>query len=281
MDTIVMLSGLAIEGAAWWAVAFRRRDVWHTTVPALVVLGLLALVAGPPTWSPEVEPAWALASGRRRRRLLGWAFVFVMAVADLPAPLVAMCCDGRPVLASALVLGGAVVPGGGSQLLQADSPGRLRGAALAIKSSCLALYSEAPSANLAIIAGAVVGGCAFGAGSDGGVAALSRRSRHTSVDGVHDPRSRSCDAEISVNDSRTLCWRSRRGAFCHVAALTVGPRHADGVRGRGGGVPPRRLVGRCGAPTRSGGLVRAGDDAVAFTGTATTHGVLDPSTGRT
>ena len=51
-----MIGGLALEAAAWWTVGFRHGDVWRVTVPALVVLGVAALVFGPPAWSPEVRP---------------------------------------------------------------------------------------------------------------------------------------------------------------------------------------------------------------------------------
>jgi nitroimidazol reductase NimA-like FMN-containing flavoprotein (pyridoxamine 5'-phosphate oxidase superfamily) len=89
-----------------------------------------------------------------------------------------------------------------------------------------------------------------------------------------------------VNDLPHAVWEIlERGEFCHVAALTrFGPHVTPTVFAVAGGrvwvTTSRRSVKARAwrADPRAAGLVRAGDDAVVFTGTATTHDVLDPST---
>jgi hypothetical protein len=75
-----------------------------------------------------------------------------------------------------------------------------------------------------------------------------------------------------------------RGRFCHVAALTpTGPHVTPMVFAVAGGriwvTTSRRSVKARAwrSDARVAGLVRDGDDAVAFTGTARTHDALDPS----
>ena len=58
-----MFVGLAAEASAWGLVAFGRRNVWGVMTPVLVALGLAAILAGPPTWSPRIEPGTAVAVG--------------------------------------------------------------------------------------------------------------------------------------------------------------------------------------------------------------------------
>ncbi len=75
-----------------------------------------------------------------------------------------------------------------------------------------------------------------------------------------------------------------RGAFCHVAALTpIGPHVTPMVFSIAGGrvwvTTSRRSVKARAwrSDPRTAGLVRAGDEAVVFTGVAVTHDALEPS----
>ncbi len=167
-----MIGGLALEGAAWWVVAFRRGDVWRATVPALVAIGLAALVAGPPAWSPAVHPAVAVGGGAAAGVALYLATrAFVAVVAPWESfhrhSLAMYLRQGERSLAHALVLSVVLsVPGEEMfwrgffqrQLLDAFG-GRAALAALVTWAAFVA--ANLPSANLAIVAGAVVGGAAW------------------------------------------------------------------------------------------------------------------------
>jgi membrane protease YdiL (CAAX protease family) len=63
MEAVVMVAGFALEATAWWVVAFRHGDVWRVTVPALATMGVAALLIGPPAWSDDVAAAVALGVG--------------------------------------------------------------------------------------------------------------------------------------------------------------------------------------------------------------------------
>jgi membrane protease YdiL (CAAX protease family) len=172
MDAIAMVGGLVLEGAAWWAVAFRRRDVWAATVPVLVGLGLLALVAGPPAWSPRVGVWPALAAGAATGAVLyagTRAFVFVARPwrAFQRHSLAMYLRQGDRSLARALLLSAALsVPG--EELFwrgffQTELVGSLTGRAAlgAVVAWGAFVLANLPSANLAILAGAVVGGAVW------------------------------------------------------------------------------------------------------------------------
>jgi membrane protease YdiL (CAAX protease family) len=172
MDAAVMIGGLALEGAAWWVVAFRRRDVWRATVPVLVAIGVAALVAGPPWWSPEVRPAIALAGGVATGVVLYLATrAFVAVVAPWEAfqrhSLSMYLRQGERSLVRALVLSVVLsVPGEEvfwrgffqRELLDAFEG---RAALAALVTWAAFVLVNLPSANLAIVAGAVVGGAAW------------------------------------------------------------------------------------------------------------------------
>jgi len=53
MKGVVMVAGLIAEIGAWSLVA-RGRNVWTTMTPTLATMGLVALIVGPIAWSPDV-----------------------------------------------------------------------------------------------------------------------------------------------------------------------------------------------------------------------------------
>jgi membrane protease YdiL (CAAX protease family) len=195
MDAIAMVGGIALEGAAWWAVASRRRDVWRATVPALLALGLLALVAGPPAWSPRVGPSSALAAGAATGVALyagTRAFVFVARPwrAFQRHSLAMYLRQGDRSLARALVLSVVLsVPGEEvfwRGFFQPELVGSLAGrAALGVVLAWGAfVLANLPSANLAIVAGAVVGGavwCGLGWWCGGALAPLASHGVWTAL----------------------------------------------------------------------------------------------------
>ena len=166
-----MVGGLVLEAGAWWLVAFRRRDVWRVTVPALVAMGAAAILVGPPAWTPDAGPAAAVAAGAASGAALYVATrVFVRVVAPWETfrrhSMGMYLRQGRRSLAEALVLsvpltvlGEEIFWRGFFQPRLATS---LEGAALAALLTWTAyVAANLPSANLAIVAGAVVGGGAW------------------------------------------------------------------------------------------------------------------------
>jgi membrane protease YdiL (CAAX protease family) len=63
MDETVVVFGVVAEATAWWFVSSRGASVWRVVTPVLVALGVVALVFGPPAWSPDVNPIVAAAVG--------------------------------------------------------------------------------------------------------------------------------------------------------------------------------------------------------------------------
>ena len=172
MEGIVMALGLALEGVAWWFVAFRGRSVWLVMTPVLATLGVAAIAVGPPAWSPRVGAAGALAGGAAAGVALyaaTRAFVVVVRGWDAFRRQSAGMYLRQGALSTPAVLALSVVllvPG--EELfwrglyqphLASALDGRLvLAAALTWGSFVLA---NLPSANLAIIAGAVVGGAVW------------------------------------------------------------------------------------------------------------------------
>jgi hypothetical protein len=191
----VMVAGLALEAAAWWLVAFRGRDVWRVTVPALVAMGAAALIVGPPRWSPEADPVVAVAIGAAAGAGLYLATrAFVVVVRRWDAfrrhSLAMYGRRGNRSLTRALVLSVALsVPGEEvfwRGLFQPELVGAFGGrtglAALVAWAAFVA--ANVPSRNLAILAGAVVGGAlwsALGWWSGGVVAPLASHAVWTAL----------------------------------------------------------------------------------------------------
>jgi membrane protease YdiL (CAAX protease family) len=62
MNGVVMVAGLIAEILAWSLVA-RGRDVWTTMTPTLATMGMVALIVGPIAWSPEVAAGVSVVVG--------------------------------------------------------------------------------------------------------------------------------------------------------------------------------------------------------------------------
>lgn len=170
MTAAVVVVGAAAQAAAWWFVAFRGADVWRVTVPVLAVVGLAALAAGPPPWSPDVEPLPAAAAGLGAGVALyggtrGFAVVAESWRTFRRHSLATYGRRGERSLAWALTLSVAVaVPGEElfwRGLVQHDLPGAAGPAAVLTWVGYVA--ANLPSANLAVVAGAAVGGAVWGA----------------------------------------------------------------------------------------------------------------------
>jgi membrane protease YdiL (CAAX protease family) len=171
VEAAVMVAGLAVEATSWWLVSFRGRDVWRVTVPALGAMGVAALLLGP-AWSPEVRPAVAAALGAVSGVLLYLATrAFVVVVRAWGAfrrqSLAMYERQGTRSLAGAMVLSVAVsVPGeelfwrGLFQPELAQAFGGRAGAAAVVGWAAF-VAANLPSWNLAIVAGAVVGGAVW------------------------------------------------------------------------------------------------------------------------
>lgn len=174
MVAVVLVAGLVVEGFAWWLVASRRVDVWAVMTPALAALGLLAIAAGPPEWSPDVSTPAAIAVGAA----VGAAFyvatrLFVSIVRPWVAfqrhSLAMYLRQGRRSLGGAILLSVLVLVPGEELfwrgLVQPELTSALDGGAGVAAICGLAAFIAAnlTSANLAIVAGAVVGGVVWGA----------------------------------------------------------------------------------------------------------------------
>jgi membrane protease YdiL (CAAX protease family) len=184
MEGALAIVGIGLESLAWWRVS-TGASVWAWLTPSLAAMGAAALLAGPPPFSPEVEPALALAVGAAAGLALYLATrLFFKLVADRWAALrrhseAMYRRQGGLSLGIALVLSVAVsVPGEElfwRRFVQLELVDALEGAtALAAAIAWVVfVFANAWSRNLAIISGAVVGGavwCAL-AWWTGGVAA--------------------------------------------------------------------------------------------------------------
>src|SRR6266540_1439173 len=129
MDTVVMVLGFVAEVIAWSLVA-RGRNVWTTMTPVLATMGVVALVVGPIAWSPEVAPGVSLAVG------LGLGVLLYVATRVAMVVMARWGTFRRHALEMYRKQGGLSL-----------------GTAL--------LLANLPSANLAIAAGALVGGAVW------------------------------------------------------------------------------------------------------------------------
>jgi membrane protease YdiL (CAAX protease family) len=173
MVAVVMIAGALVEFAAWWAVSRRGISIWVVMGIALPALGVAAVAVGEPSLSPAVDGGLAAAAGAAAGLVLYLATrVFVAAVRPWrtfqrhSVELYARQA-GLP-LAAAIVLA-AVVMAPGEELfwrglfqakLSVLLDGRTAGAAIAWAAF---VAVNLPSRNLAIVAGAVVGGAVWSA----------------------------------------------------------------------------------------------------------------------
>jgi membrane protease YdiL (CAAX protease family) len=184
MIGVVALVGVVAEGAAWWWVARRGASVWVVVTPVLAGLGVVALVSGTPTLAEDVAPGVAAGVGLVTGLVLyGATRAFVAVVAPRwPAfreQSVAMYGrEGSLTLGVVLILSIALtVPGEElfwRGLVLPELERAVHGAGVAAVVAWAAfVVANLPSRNLAIAAGAVVGGAVWvGLASwSGGVAA--------------------------------------------------------------------------------------------------------------
>jgi membrane protease YdiL (CAAX protease family) len=171
MKGVVMVTGLVAEIVAWSLVA-RGRNVWTTMTPTLATMGLVALIVGPIAWSPEVAAGVSVVVG------------LVLGVALYVATRVAIVVIGRwktfrqhslemyrkqggLSLGVALALSIALSVPGEELFWRGLFQGQLVSAldgrtALAAAIAWLAfVVANLASRNLAIAAGAIVGGAAW------------------------------------------------------------------------------------------------------------------------
>ena len=173
MVAVVMIVGALLEFAAWWAVSRKGFSIWVAMGIALPALGIAAVAVGERSLSPAVSGGVAVAAGAAAGVALYLATrLFVVAIRPWrtfqrhSVELYARQA-GLPLVA-AIVLAAAVMAPGEELfwrgLFQAKLStvldGRTAGAAIAWAAFAVA---NLPSRNLAIIAGAVVGGAMWSA----------------------------------------------------------------------------------------------------------------------
>ena len=191
----MIVGGLALEATAWWLVAFRRVDVWTVMTPTMALLGLFALAGGPPAWAIEVGEVAAILVGAASGAALYLATrAFIAAV----RPWATFQRHSRGVyggrvgrsLPAVLALTVLVIVPGEELFWRGFVQARLvetfDGAALlaAVVAWVAFVVASLPSANLAILAGTVVGGgvwTALGWWSGGALAPLASHLAWTSL----------------------------------------------------------------------------------------------------
>jgi membrane protease YdiL (CAAX protease family) len=176
MATAVMIAGALLELAAWRAVSWKAVSVWVAMGIVLPAIGIAALAVGEPSLSPAVSAGEAVAAGAAAGVALYLATrLFVVAIRPWRAfqrdsvELYARQA-GLPLAVAVLLAAVVMAPGeelfwrGLFQAKLGDAldalDGRTAGAILAWAAS---VVTNLPSRNLAIIAGAVVGGAVWSA----------------------------------------------------------------------------------------------------------------------
>jgi membrane protease YdiL (CAAX protease family) len=171
MTRALMVLGLAVEGIAWWIVAARRRSVWAVMTSVLVGLGALTLVVDPPSLASEVGLGLAAVAGLGAGVILylaTLAFVVVVTrwwkVFERQSVAMYMRRDSLPVGAAVLLSVALMVPGEElfwRGLFQGDLERSLGGLLAPVLAWGAFVIANLPSANLAIIAAAAVGGAVW------------------------------------------------------------------------------------------------------------------------
>jgi membrane protease YdiL (CAAX protease family) len=167
MEAVAMVAGLLAEMVAWGLVA-RGRNIWTTMPPVLGAMGLTALLLGPPAWSPDVSATVSLSLGLAAGLALYVATREAFQIIGRWEPFQRQSLEmyrkqGGLSLGVALLLSIAIsVPGEElfwRGLFQGELTQALDGSGWAPVLAWLAfVIANLPSANLAIAAGAVVGG---------------------------------------------------------------------------------------------------------------------------
>jgi hypothetical protein len=167
----VMVMGALAEGVAWWAISRRGLNVWSTMAPVLVGLGVLALLTGRPALSQDRPVGLAASVGAASGLALYLAtrlFVAVVAPrwrAFRTQSLQMYGRRGTRSLGAVLLLSvGLMVPGEElfwRGLVLPELEGSLTGALGPVVAWTAFVAANVPSLNLAIVAGAGVGGAVW------------------------------------------------------------------------------------------------------------------------
>ncbi len=171
MVAAVLVLGLVAEAAAWWTVATGGRSVWTTVVPVAGGLGVAALALGPPAWSGRVPVIESLAAGAWAGSIL---YLATRAFVRIVRGWVAFRRDalrvygrrGRVPLGLALALSVGVSAAGEELFWRGLFRAHVAGGSQAPVASALVTWAafvlaNLPSANLAVVAGALVGGAVW------------------------------------------------------------------------------------------------------------------------
>ena len=172
MIATLMVLGVVAEGAAWWWISSRGSSVWGTMTPVLVTLGALALLTGRPEAAEDVTLAAAAAAGLTGGLALYLATrVFVAVIAprwgSFRAQSVSMYGRRGAISLGAVLALTALLMVPGEELFWRglflpELDGALDSPVLAAVLAWAAFVAaNLPSRNLAIVAGAVVGGAAW------------------------------------------------------------------------------------------------------------------------
>ncbi|HEU4356456.1 MAG TPA: CPBP family glutamic-type intramembrane protease [Actinomycetota bacterium] len=172
MNLALMLLGLVAEAAAWWWISSRGASVWTTMTPVLVAMGLTALLTGRPDVAEDVSALAAAGVGLASALALYLATrVFVALVAPrwdaFREQSIAMYGRRGPRSIGAVLALSALLLVPGEELFWrglflSELEARLDAAGLAAVLAWAGfVLANAPSRNLAIVAGAVVGGAAW------------------------------------------------------------------------------------------------------------------------
>lgn len=172
MIPALMMLGVLVEGAAWWWIASTGASVWRTMTPVFVVLGVLALLTGRPEAAPDVSPALAAIVGLGAGLALylaTWGFVRVVAPRWGSFRTQSVSMYGRrgalPLGAALALAGLLMVPGEElfwRGLFLPELRERMDSALIATLGAWVAfVVANLPSRNLAIVAGAMVGGAVW------------------------------------------------------------------------------------------------------------------------
>ena len=167
MIPFLMAVGLLVEAVAWWAIARRGASVWATMTPVLVGLGIVALLTGRPTLADD--PGLAVIAGVAAGVALYVATAAFLAIVaprwsafrrqstQIYGRQVPLALGTVLLLSVVLMVPGEEVFWRGLFLpeLRSAADGGLLGAVLAWLAFVAA---NLPSLNLAIVAGAAVGG---------------------------------------------------------------------------------------------------------------------------
>lgn len=163
-----MVLGLVAEGLAWWVVSVRGRGVWSVMTPVLAALGALTLLVDPPSLAAEVDLGVAGAVGLGvgvGLYLATLAFVTVVGrwwkeferqSEGIYLRRGSLSASVAVLLAVALLIPGEELFWRG--LFQGELERSIGEPLAPVLAWGAFVLANAPSANLAIVAGAVVGG---------------------------------------------------------------------------------------------------------------------------